>query len=534
MPMMNKPKTRASNTRFSPTSFLKRFAQDEDGSVLVMTILLLITMLIVGGMAVDFMRFESRRAEIQGVSDRAVLAAASLRQDLDSEAVVVDFFEKAGYADAMVGQPIINNTGTSKSVQVNAEVDVNTFFLRLAGIDELNAPAASRAIEGVGEIEVSLVLDISGSMNNRVVKGYEFVREGESGCRRGQWYSGYGKGCWKTVYGERKIELLRTAATNFVNKILEANGDPDDATTPYRPIVSISLVNYSAEVNIGDELFDALNVNVVASTDPDDEGPAFTNPTRCVEFVSTEFATTEFNSARSYDQVEYADVRSGDNTESPVNTTCPWRSYEAIIPLADEAKTVTDAIAQLQPTQTTSIHLGMKWGVSLLDPSMRNVLNNVNSIHDDFQGTRPLAYPDESGIKTLKYVVLMTDGENVATNRLRPSEYDEYEEHVQFQQYGLQYWIDKIDNSRNYNNFIEQRYSASDADNWLQDICGAAKDSKIVVYSIAMGATDHGEDEMRDCASEPKSRYYHETEGDAIQEIFDQIADQITDLRLNL
>ena len=76
MPKVNSLTERLAIFKRSRVAFLKQFGRDEDGSIIVLTLLLLFGMLIVGGMAVDFMRYESRRAQLQSVSDRAVLAAA--------------------------------------------------------------------------------------------------------------------------------------------------------------------------------------------------------------------------------------------------------------------------------------------------------------------------------------------------------------------------------------------------------------------------------------------------------------------------
>ncbi|MEO0931364.1 MAG: pilus assembly protein TadG-related protein, partial [Pseudomonadota bacterium] len=53
-------------------NYLRMFKRDEEGGVLVLTLLLMVLMLVMGGMAVDLMRFEERRVVLQNVSDRAV------------------------------------------------------------------------------------------------------------------------------------------------------------------------------------------------------------------------------------------------------------------------------------------------------------------------------------------------------------------------------------------------------------------------------------------------------------------------------
>ena len=564
MPMMNKPKTHASNTRFSPTSFLKRFAQDEDGSVLIMTILLLVTMLIVGGMAVDFMRFESRRAEIQGVADRAVLSAANLNQTISPEEIVIDHFEKAGYADSLVDIPIANVTAIERTVQVDAQVDVNTFFLRLAGIDQLSAPAFSRAVEGAGEVEVSLILDISGSMGTvaQDTREYETQDSENSGaCTdrgltpeavwKSTWWGGSYISHYQCVVAGRtftRLDLLKTAAANFTNTILGVNGNPSAGN--YSPTVSMSLVNYTAQVNIGDELFDAIKTNVTRTADPNGIHPDFVNPSRCIDFLSTEYNTTVFNADRTYDQFEYFDDSS--RGEEVSNPSCPQESFEAIVALADQAGdantpgTILGNIANLQPRRTTSIHIGMKWGVSLLDPSMQTTVDDLASVHSNFRGSRPLDYAEEDERPTVKYVVLMTDGENYAGRRTKPGGYDSfYEQYALFQhpvrflqdvanEPGNSASFDWNSNDFGWSDIFHTPYQASQYDTWLSQTCNKAREADIIIYTIAMDAPEAGQKAMEDCASKPTSRFYKNTEGSAIDSIFQDIATQITDLRLNL
>ena len=145
-------------------AFIRQFKKDEDGGLIILTLLMLVSMLVVGGMAVDFMRYEAERTKLQSVSDRAVLSAANLNQDRDPLDVLTEFFEAEGYSDAIVGTPVAERTASGSMVSLNSRIDVNTFFLKLIGKDTLTAPAAAAAMEGIANVEVSLVLDISGSM----------------------------------------------------------------------------------------------------------------------------------------------------------------------------------------------------------------------------------------------------------------------------------------------------------------------------------------------------------------------------------
>ena len=57
-----------------------------------------------------------------------------------------------------------------RQVSATASTQTETMFIKLMGHDTLNAPAAGTAEERIAKVEISLVLDISGSMedNNKL------------------------------------------------------------------------------------------------------------------------------------------------------------------------------------------------------------------------------------------------------------------------------------------------------------------------------------------------------------------------------
>ena len=75
---------------------LAGFGRDESGTLVIFALMLTVMMMMMGGIAVDLMRYESRRTSLQNTLDRSTLAAAALTQDLVPRAVVDDYFRKAG------------------------------------------------------------------------------------------------------------------------------------------------------------------------------------------------------------------------------------------------------------------------------------------------------------------------------------------------------------------------------------------------------------------------------------------------------
>ncbi len=332
---------------------LQGFARDEDGSVTILAIFMIFMMVMVGGIQLDFMRHELERSKLQAVSDRAVLAAADLDQGRDPETVVKDYFAKSGMSEYL-SKTVVDQGLNYRIVTVDASKDMPTQFISRFGFDTLKVPAHSQAEERVEKVEVSLVLDISGSM-------------GENG----------------------RIQNLRDAASIFVDSVLKA-GNKDR--------ISISLVPYSGQVNAGPDILDRMNVRRLHGYSD------------CIEFDSNEFDTVFLDTNKWHDQTQHFQW----NYWSPNDRTatlCPRYSFERIAPLSQNVTKLKDQIKAFQPRARTSIFLGMKWGVSMLDPSFRSINNSLvlaGKVDAKFLN-RPANYSDK---ETLKTVVLMTDGEN--------------------------------------------------------------------------------------------------------------------------
>ena len=569
------------------SEFLRKFGRDEDGSIIILTLVLLIIMLVLGGMAVDFMRFESRRALLQSVSDRAVLAAAKLDQTLDSEEVVIDFFAKAGFEDTIVGTPTVTELNGRRSVSVDAQLDINTYYLRYVGIDQLSAPASSSAVEGVGSVEISLILDISGSMETSF--SVEPITGVPSVCL--DLYPNLG------ATSKTQIQALRESASCFVRQVIN-----DDTAGQ----VTLSLVPYSEHVNIGPAIFDAITVRTGSGAGAEAQGelpidpitgeidiPALiaagSNPATCVEIPNAEFGTTHFNSDISYMQVESFQRntwgRGGfTNNGIDVPSTRDWREWELdqplcpkevaerIIPVSDNEDALEAAIQDLEPRGGTSIFLGLKWGVSLLDPTFKDTLESISNTGvlpgsaplAEYTDTRPVAYPeDDPTVNSAKYIVLMTDGKNSSSSRVERNFYYDDNHLALFNAYNRPFMyycahdymtedrgasgpaISKcntlsaanadFDTHFQRGDYFEEKYAATDGDGLLSTLCTAAKARNMIIFTIALNADNHGETQMKNCATRVDSElYYYEANGNNLTGIFNAIADQITALRLNL
>ncbi|MEO9864954.1 MAG: pilus assembly protein TadG-related protein [Yoonia sp.] len=464
---------------------IRNFIYREDGSLVVFALFLIPMMLILGGMAVDFMRYEGKRAVIQDTADRAALLAANLEFTNVGEgaAVVEDYFAKAGLDEYLDGPAIVTESINNRTVEVNVAQPMNTFFLNMVGIDQIDASAHSVATQGVGNVEISLVLDISGSMRNAT------------------------KDADGNATGLTKMEAMKAAATTFVNTALQDSNQDR---------VSLSLVPYSEHVNIGRTLFDRLNT---------DQKHNFSH---CIDFDDADFGVSGIDAGRTYSQGQHIDHWSTGSTMHSPN--CPSESYEQVTAVSQDRAALVAQIAQFQPTTQTSIFLGMKWGLALLDPSTKALVSP--DVDGAFAG-RPVAFTTDTETNdTRKVLVIMTDGQNTESTRVKPEMYTEPSHFAHWGQRPVRNWRDNnlFTSKHSWSEYTEQHYTNSEGNALLAASCDAAREANVQVFAIAFEAGSNGEQVMANCAT--TVNHYFNTNGDDLNAVFRAIAEQVTDLRL--
>ncbi len=460
----------------------KRFVREENGAMIIFGLTIFMMMLVASGMAIDFMRHENMRTRLQATLDRAVLAAADLDQQNSPQEVVESYFEKAGldnyelYVD-------VNEGLNYRTVRAQAQGNVRSMFLNMVGIDEIAAPAIGGAEERVNKVEVSLVLDISGSMDDN-----------------------------------DKLENMQIAAKEFIEAMI---------TEDTEELVSVSLIPYTGHVNAGEDLYSFLNVNERHSYN------------HCIEFEAEDFTTTTLDRNKTYEQVqhyEYSGYYYGYNV--PIDD--PWCSDkpdDTIIAYQNDVSTLSGRIDNFAPRTATGIHYAMKWGVALLDPDIRPVIDDLiaaGKVPSVFSG-RPANWKADTPVteqETIKTVVLMTDGMNVNQYRIENWAYNSSSEYRHWRKYTLWYYLNNYVNWWNHGNYYDQIMTSDDADDYLADICAAARAKEILVFSIAFDISDNPDAlaVMQNCAS--SDSHFYKVEGVEISEAFGDIASTINQLRL--
>lgn len=348
-------------------TLLRDFRRDDSGVMAYPTIAFFLAMLAVGGLGVDLMRMERDRTILQYTLDRAVLAAADLDQTQTPAVVVQDYLTKAGLGE-YYAPPVVESGIGYKRVQATINSTFRAHMMKFSGGTDMPIYATSKAEESIDGLEISLVLDVSGSMasNNRLTN-------------------------------------LKVAAKEFIDTMV-AN------TTEGK--LSVSVVPYATQVSLPDDLIDEYTTvgENTYSNCINFEGSHFDESALPVgDTLKRSMHFTPWGSSNIDKRTYYSTPRL---ISSPV---CDERASREILPLQKDANVLKSFIGNLSASGNTSIDIGMKWGTTLLDPSARPAIKNLTtgqnaSVPSDFEA-RPADYTDSD---TLKIIVLMTDGQNTS------------------------------------------------------------------------------------------------------------------------
>lgn len=346
----------------------RQMMADQRGNVTIIAAFMIIPMLILAGGATDMARYEMFRVQLQDGIDRAVLASASLTQARTVEQTAAEYLKTVNFIDQVQLSYDYGAALNHRTVTITGKYEMPTSFLPLIGINTLPIVVTATAQERRQNLEISLMLDISGSM----------VENSPS-----------------------RISLLRPAAKQFIDAMIT----PDTA-----PYTSISIVPYAGTVNPGKAAFDILGTT------------RRHNYSSCIEFDHTnnrDYATgwVAFNQRA---QVPHFTHNHVGNPAGKEWSYCPYEAT-SITYLSNDALSLKARIDSLRLHDGTGTAIATNWGLLLLDPGARPFIGRMASAGQLPMrfANRPAAFDDS---ETLKVLVLMTDG-NISEQQ-RPIQYD--------------------------------------------------------------------------------------------------------------
>lgn len=414
-------------------------------------------MMLLAGGGVDLVMHERERVRLQDSLDAGLLAAAALTQQNGAERTIRQYLDAASFKNYQLS---VTETKTLSSRQVSATVTetIGTTFLKLARIPTLDVSAVGTAEEAVKKIEVSFVLDLSGSMR---LNG--------------------------------RIQAMRPAVKNFIAGLLE--GDKKTTT-------SVSLIPYAGQVNVGAAAFDAMGGSSARKHDK----------SSCYSNLESNFTAAIPNFSATDQVPQFSTWLQGTNDGfDPWN--CPTNET-AISYLSNDAAALQTEIDRYHMFDGTGTHIAVKWGLHLLDPAFRSTLavakaSGVSLVSPTFSD-RPAEFDDKT---TLKYMVVMTDGEIVDQQRPTSGQY--------------------VNEQPTKGGTNKQALAKNVALNVFSQGCEAAKARGVIVYTIGFAiATSEASylPKLKACASSADK--FYEAKTTDISKVLQDIQRSISPLRL--
>ncbi|MCP5368611.1 MAG: VWA domain-containing protein [Hyphomicrobiales bacterium] len=484
----------------APRRWLRRLHADNRGAVLVFVAFSIIPLIGFVGIGTDVARAYMVKSRLSSALDAAGLAGGRNFYSEHRDADINMFFDTnfpTGFLNAAVTGPTITVDDSKETIYLTAEADVPTTFMALFGFDYITVSSATEVTRQMIALDVVLAIDMSGSMT---------------------WSDGSG--------GGSRIEAARSAATELVNILFGDNIE--------KQYLNIGVVPWSAKVNV---TYAGTYFNSGSTTSQ--AVPNFINPETGASQSVVYFANNSpvpMLTAPPYGWKgcvfnRFLDDGNNNNDADvlmgPITTgNADWVGWQPIFPgtnyqwggepvsgyqdcrlsvnggecercishgitaLTNQKATILSAISGLtNPTGTTNITQGLGWGWRVVKPAA--------------PFTEAVANPE---YKRQQAIVLLTDGENVAGNG------DGYKA-----TFGL-------------NNAAADKMDAR-----LRTLAANIKADGVIIYVIQF-ANDGTDLQilLKEIASGPDTPYYYYApDGNTLQDVFKEVANHLSELRLS-
>ncbi|HYM98314.1 MAG TPA: pilus assembly protein TadG-related protein [Aestuariivirgaceae bacterium] len=526
------------------TDAVQRFRHDASGMIAVLATLMLVVVTLAVGIAVDFTRGSLQRQALNAAIDAAALAvAASSVTDSDqleqlAREYIAANYSSQGYSSSDLSLSI---EITANKVAIAASQQMPTMLMKMAQINTMELESYTEVSRSIGNIEVVLVLDNTGSMLT-----------------------------------DDKLEALKEAATELTDTLF---GDDTESDT-----LKIGIVPFSVSVNVGAQytsetwldhngLNSISHLNFTDSTkhnswawgqlsnmewngcveqrkvatgidyDIDDTIPTTSDPNTIfpIYFAPDEPTNSNSGSSKSgwgtgFPNNYLSDWRSDETPNSSMSLDSRQRRYEkyvgtsvnsttkgpgylcgipALSPLTGTKQTITDALDDMIANGGTNIATGVGWGLRVLSPTV--------------PFTEGAAYDDDDWSKLM---IIMTDGDNDWGSSLSNMNKSYYSGYGYASQSATRLGLSSVPSTDTALDavFNARTTAACDA---VKSATGDA-DHAITVYTITFGTalTDSARTLMGDCASDAE-KYFHAPDSATLQDVFDEIGTQIRDIYIS-
>ncbi|SHM92890.1 TadE/TadG family type IV pilus assembly protein [Roseibium suaedae] len=338
----------------------RRLPNDRRGSILPIFALLVFLLVVIAGAGIDFARAINEREAIATALDASALSVAtqlssSVMTDTQIDTALKDAFRANATHVTDVTKAISDLTFVVNSdagtVTVRTKATVPTTFINIGGIgpSELSVNTMTEVSYSKFDVELALVLDVTGSMS----------------------------------LDPADLAALQSASTSLVEELM-----PTSLSTSTSKI-RISIVPYSQGVNLGTYAYSVTNGKSTLANCVTERGgdKRYTDAIYNYSGSSSEFFGGKSDYETQYQPAEY--------TYSNPSDACP---AAAVLPLTNNKVKLLATIASLVGVGGTAGQTGIAWGWYTLSPNWSSLWPSAST---------PAAYTDKN---TIKIAIIMTDG----------------------------------------------------------------------------------------------------------------------------
>lgn len=463
------------------------FSGHQSGNISIISALVMLPLFFLLGGSLDVIRATVYEEKLHAAAQSAALAAASLTNAVDARTTVDEYLKANLAPDSPVAKTLKSSVTETRSlntrrIEVIARAEIETYFMPLFGQNALAISASAEAFQSATNVEISLALDISSSMNGQ------------------------------------KFKNLKTATKDFIDTVLDV--EEEDRTT-------LSIVPFGGTVNIG-SLFKTLAYKTTGSTDVDPDKKKYNG-----KVLNGKFRFSDGGDCIEYQKEDFSGSQIEDHSRSQVphfwkwNNFNPWcpESFNASIFNSNNKEKLTDLIDDMTLSDGTGMDVGAMWAYKALSPAWQGKLGG--DLKD-----RPAKYGDD----VMKIMIIMSDGD--ITSQYRPKDWWRYNVHTNRSKNNpTSQGKGNSGNSKNQQTSLSRGNRNSSAGNnnaigYFRQVCADAKADNIIVYTIGFQIKPGSiaDDLLEDCASDASN--YYLVESLEIGSAFSSIAASVNALRI--
>lgn len=496
-------------------SLLRRLRDDKRGTMAAVMAVAAVPIIGIAGIGIDSGRGYMLKQRMSQALDAAALAGGRAVYSESRDADIAKFYFAnipQGYLGATLQTPSIVIGENNETVTLAATAELPSTFTRVLGVEEMNVQARVVVRRANRGLELVMVLDSTGSMQD-----------------------------------DNKIGKLKSAANNLLDILYGANNDSAEklyvGVAPYTTAVNIGPARTGWLAGHNPSAYDngSWRGCVEARPYPYEESQADATPT-AQPFTSYFYATTRNQSwyyngnkvTNSYtSDNSWSQWNAGDNDASHTgrgpNKWCQLASRSEILPLQGSKATAKQAINAMSADSVgTLTNVGLAWGWRMVSPNWRGLWGTSGQWNSTTPAELPLDYNTPGMDKAL---IVMTDG---LTNMPAGNG-----------QTGCNAWTGAGPCSFPYGTYtafgrlsdgrlgtVSKDAADATLNNRIAETCTAIKAQNVKIYTIVLATPDPGVQELfRNCATAPEF-FYNSPTADQLAGVFQQIALQLSQLRL--